>query len=114
MSVRHFMSEAVVALPGRHPGAVLEFPMETLSRRRLPTGAVDLAWARSALPCTGCGHPGQPLTTSAAVRHRRDRRRQGRADPLVALRMDWKARTGRGVLDNYEPTGTALRAPTCA
>ncbi|MFF1649958.1 LysR substrate-binding domain-containing protein [Streptomyces sp. NPDC058240] len=55
-SVRHFMSEAVVAFREQHPGAVLEFRTETSSRScfdALAEGAVDLAWVTIGPPVRG-------------------------------------------------------------
>ncbi|MFB8415200.1 LysR family transcriptional regulator [Streptomyces albidoflavus] len=55
-SVRHFMSEAVVAFRDRHPGAVLEFRTETSGRScfdALAEGAVDLAWVTIGAPVRG-------------------------------------------------------------
>lgn len=57
-SVRHFMSEAVVAFRDRHPGAVLEFRTETSGRNcfdALAEGAVALAWVTIGTPVRGVG-----------------------------------------------------------
>ncbi|MFJ8671856.1 LysR family transcriptional regulator [Streptomyces sp. NPDC093589] len=55
-TVRHFMSEAVVAFRAHHPGAILEFRTETSSRScfdALAEGAVDLAWVTVSGPVRG-------------------------------------------------------------
>lgn len=55
-SVRHFMSEAVVAFREEYPGALLEFRTETSSVNcfeALTEGAVDLAWVTIGKPVRG-------------------------------------------------------------
>ncbi|MEV5574175.1 LysR family transcriptional regulator [Spirillospora sp. NPDC052269] len=55
-TVRHFMSEAVVAFRERHPEASLEFRTETSSRScfdALAEGSVDLAWVTIGGPVRG-------------------------------------------------------------
>ncbi|MDR3079996.1 MAG: LysR family transcriptional regulator, partial [Streptomyces sp.] len=55
-SIRHFMSEAVVAFRERHPGADLEFRTETSNKScfdALTEGAVDLAWVTIGSPVRG-------------------------------------------------------------
>ncbi|MFD4603369.1 LysR family transcriptional regulator [Streptomyces sp. NPDC058464] len=55
-TVRHFMSEAVVAFRQRHPKVSLEFQTETSGRRcfdALAAGNLDLAWVTLGSPVRG-------------------------------------------------------------
>ncbi|MDG4861326.1 LysR family transcriptional regulator [Streptomyces sp. T-3] len=55
-TVRHFMSEAVVAFRHRHPGVSLEFETATSSRScfdALLAGGLDLAWITQGEPVRG-------------------------------------------------------------
>ncbi|MER6223145.1 LysR family transcriptional regulator [Streptomyces sp. 900105755] len=55
-TVRHFMSEAVVAFRQRHPKVTLEFQTETSGRRcfdALAAGNLDLAWVTLGSPVRG-------------------------------------------------------------
>ncbi|MEX2981191.1 LysR substrate-binding domain-containing protein [Streptomyces sp. C36] len=92
-TVRHFMSEAVVAFRQRYPKVSLEFRTETSGRRcfdALAAGKLDLAWVTIGDPVRGIEqHPVVDLPWVLAVRADdplADRPRVGTAD-LTGIRL---------------------------
>ncbi|WP_026413075.1 LysR family transcriptional regulator [Actinomadura oligospora] len=103
-TVRHFMSEAVVAFRERHPEASLEFRTETSSRScfdALAEGSVDLAWVTIGGPVRGVEQrPVVELAWVLAVR----------ADDPLARRSSLTAADLAGIRHIRLPENSSSRA----